>query len=94
MNPTHLFLGTNADNIADRVAKGRPAGMAAPGANVLRGGNHPMAKLSDLQRAEMMEKRKAGASVIALAAEYGIGKRQASLVSRGVSNGRARPSFL
>jgi hypothetical protein len=23
MNPDHLFLGTNADNIADKVAKGR-----------------------------------------------------------------------
>ena len=26
VNPEHLFLGTNLDNVNDRIAKGRPAG--------------------------------------------------------------------
>ena len=37
VNPDHLFLGTNADNIADRDAKGRGADRT--------GEKHPMAQL-------------------------------------------------
>jgi hypothetical protein len=36
-NPHHLFLGTNADNVADKVAKGRG----------VKGSLHPKSKLSE-----------------------------------------------
>lgn len=39
-NPDHLFLGTNADNVADKVKKGRGARLS--------GANNPRAKLSEL----------------------------------------------
>lgn len=39
-NPDHLFLGTNADNVADRHAKGRSRG------GYHRGETHPCAKLT------------------------------------------------
>lgn len=45
MNPNHLFLGTNADNVADRVHKGRSARMC--------GEENPRAKLVKSDRLEI-----------------------------------------
>lgn len=39
VNPAHMFLGTNSDNVADRVAKGRSA--------VMLGQANPRASMSD-----------------------------------------------
>jgi hypothetical protein len=44
VNPAHLFLGTNNDNIRDRMAKGRGRGIPRPS---IRGANHHSAKLTD-----------------------------------------------
>jgi hypothetical protein len=39
INPDHLWLGTNTDNMNDKIKKGR----------VVKGENHPQAKLTDRQ---------------------------------------------
>ena len=45
VNPNHLFVGTNMDNIQDKVKKGRQRGGA--GANAAKGERHPKAKLKN-----------------------------------------------
>jgi len=69
VTPEHLFLGTNADNIRDKVAKGRQRG---PG----RGEQHHNAKISDADAEAIRASTKLQKE---LAVEYGISQ---SMVSR------------
>lgn len=61
INPAHLFLGTQVDNVADRDAKGRQA--------KLKGENNGRAKLTD---ADVLAIRDSGLSQNEIAAEYGV----------------------
>jgi hypothetical protein len=63
VNPDHLFLGTNAENIADCIAKGRNS----------RGETHAHAKLTEHQVFEIRARYAAGnITQEALASEFGI----------------------
>jgi len=70
-NPTHLFLGTNAENMADRDAKKRQP----------RGAHHGTAKLSDR---EVLDIRANFAlcrvTQVALAARFGVTPRYISML--------------
>lgn len=72
-NPSHLFLGTGAENTADRDAKGRQS----------RGERHPRAKLTEGLVVKMRELRRAGATVASLSSEFGVSIALVSLVTRG-----------
>lgn len=74
VNPAHLFLGTQADNLQDMAKKGRHWVQKNPGAN--DGERNPRATLTDVQ-------------VLAIRAEWSAGGvRQAELMRRyGVSKG-------
>jgi len=50
INPEHLFLGTNQDNVDDMVGKGRQSHQGSPG---LPGEKHPQAKLTEKQVIEI-----------------------------------------
>lgn len=62
VNPAHLFLGTQEDNVADRDAKNRTA----------RGESQGGAKLTDDTAREILDMLADGISQTALAKEYGI----------------------
>jgi hypothetical protein len=63
-NPNHLFVGTHADNMADKVAKGRSPDFS--------GGKGPRCKLTMEQAQEIRQKRRNGVSARQLSAEYEI----------------------
>lgn len=79
VNPAHLWLGTNADNVADKMAKGRHGtgrglahGRYTKPERTPRGEGHGRAKVTDVQVRAMRERHEAGATQIALDHEYGI----------------------
>jgi hypothetical protein len=72
----HLFLGTDASNALDKVAKGRARG------GRLRGERSPNAKLTSRQVIEIREKRAAGMLHRQLAAEYGVWQGTISTICR------------
>lgn len=72
--PGHLFLGTNDDNIKDKVSKGRQQ----------RGETHKAAKLSNAQVEEIIRRYKHGeASQTQLAQEFGVSQMQISNITSG-----------
>lgn len=75
INPDHLFLGTNLDNVADRVAKGRngaPRGELVPTAKLTADGVKTIRHLHDL-----------GWSNLAIAAVVPVNDRSISNIVTG-----------
>ena len=64
VEPTHLFLGTQEENIKDMVEKGRQASAC--------GEKHGMSKLTSVSVDEIREHRKNGIPVKEIAVKYGV----------------------
>lgn len=75
VNPAHLFLGTDADNNADRKAKNRTK---SP-----KGEKSGMSKLSQSQAMEIREARARGVRLIDLAPKFGVSLSTISCIARG-----------
>lgn len=76
-NPAHLFIGTNAENLADMRAKGRNR-VPEP----MRGERHPIAKLTLAQQECIRQERALGASLRALGRKYGVSNQRIHIISR------------
>lgn len=88
VNPAHLWLGTNRENTADKVAKGRHSrgdqhGMHLHPERARRGEACPFAKLTDdavrLIRAELA----LGTTGLALARRYGVDPKTITNIKHG-----------
>ena len=74
INPAHLFLGTQAENMRDMAAKGRAT----------RGEHHPRAKLSKHEVSQIRRRRSAGEKLQTLADAFGVGPSAISRIANGV----------
>lgn len=75
VNPQHLFLGTNLDNVADRTNKDRG----------VRGSSCHTSKLTDVQIIEIRRRYANGEKQITLAKEFGVVKQAISaIITRSV----------
>lgn len=75
--PLHLFLGTQADNMADMASKGR-------GRNAGGGERHPRARLTREQVKEIRKMVAGGARKAVVAQMYGV----TAANIRAIANGR------
>ncbi len=82
VNPEHLFLGTQADNVADKIAKGRQVNLR--GAAVSNPGTaNGNAKLAESDVAAI--RSAIGVSQRKLAARFGVGRTQIRRILAGES---------
>lgn len=79
VNPDHLFVGSQADNIRDMWSKGR--GSRPP---LHHGASHPQAKLSDADVVAVRARCAAGETQTKVAADYGVSQTAVSAICRGV----------
>lgn len=76
-NPAHLFVGTHADNVQDKVAKGRAKGSDKSGTK------NAAAKLTEADVLDIRRRSREGATRSALAREYGLAPTSISNIVLG-----------
>jgi hypothetical protein len=95
VNPAHLFLGTQTDNMRDCANKGRARGRPAPKGDlhplrtnpglVKRGENSPNSFLTDQQVLTLLQRKAAGERTGDLAKEYALGRSTINFIISGRS---------
>lgn len=82
-NPNHLFLGSNADNVADRTSKRRDA----------RGSGHGMALLDEGKATEIFGHLMAGDTLASIAKRYGVSISTINAMKRGRTWQKQNPNL-
>ena len=80
VNPDHLWLGTNADNVADRVAKGRTSRNHVTPEQQVRGERHGMVRLREADVIAIREAVANGVRQCELAARYDVSRPTINLI--------------
>lgn len=70
VNPEHLFLGTQADNMHDMISKGRAN--LARGPEILQGEHNATAKLTNEKVLQIRELRRSGLTLRELSKRFGV----------------------
>ena len=81
-NPAHLFLGTQAENLRDMVAKGRGPSGAELGRRSAGEANGNR-KLTALQVSEILARLAQGQTSVSIAAAYGVDRSNIRLIANG-----------
>jgi hypothetical protein len=76
VNPSHLFLGTNWDNIVDRMNKGRLSGV--------KGERNGKAKLRAVEVLEIRHRLASGQHQSVIASAYRVSQQCISTIATGV----------
>jgi hypothetical protein len=82
-NPNHLFMGTNYDNILDRVKKGR----SKPWLKNAPREKHPRSKIFSQELKEMIKMRESGGKVVEIARKFNISHEHCSLLINKAKRG-------
>lgn len=85
VNPEHLFLGTQADNVADMMEKGRDRTVAR------KGMNHGNATLTDGEVEAIRQAAADGEEQRSIAARFGCAQSHVSRIVRGESRPEPTP---
>lgn len=72
VNPEHLFLGTNTDNVRDMIAKNRSPNLVKNLGPVRRGSSQPNSKLIESQIIEIRRLGTDGFSCQKIAEQFGV----------------------
>jgi hypothetical protein len=82
VNPEHLFLGTQSDNMKDKFLKGRQSPHLPP---VLTGQNNKSAKLCEEDVRRMRELRNSGLTFVELGKQFGVSNTTAHRIVTGAN---------
>ena len=83
VNPSHLWVGTKGENVADMVTKGRWGRGGLRAANTPRGERHGQAKLTETDVREIRRRRAAGEEWTQLGRAFGVSRTTAASAGRG-----------